>query len=308
MTAEGYRLPTLSASEALELIPALCAHLAGVLDVRVLLIKGPVATQQGLRTDHVSVDVDLLVDPSGFGAFLAGLGKLGWARRVEPRRSEVLARHSATLRHPAWPCELDIHSYYPGFLGPPALVFDAVWERHDMALLAGRQVPVASTAANAAILALHALRDEASGQPHDAYLDLVEHVTVLSAEQKIEISHLAGRTGAHRTLSAFLQDIGAPSSLEASAEDPLAARDWHLMSVGAEVTGVASLVELRRSQPWRWPGILWRAFMLDEEELNATDELRGAGTVSLWAARLRRLARGLKGLPSALRSLRAARR
>jgi len=54
----------LALAEAVPLAYTLVNRVATDVGVRLLFIKGPVAQQQGLRREHTSVDVDLMVDPS----------------------------------------------------------------------------------------------------------------------------------------------------------------------------------------------------------------------------------------------------
>ena len=96
-------------SEGVALAHALVARVAADDDVRVLFIKGPTAVLQGLRAPRESVDVDALVDPARRERLAARLTELGWVDENPYTSPTVLPMHSLTHRHPAWPCELDLH-------------------------------------------------------------------------------------------------------------------------------------------------------------------------------------------------------
>src|SRR3954452_14707989 len=137
----------LAASSVLELAEAV-PLLHGVVDevarrhgIRILFIKGPILGQQGLRDAHASIDVDVLVDPRRVGDLRRGLEELGWAIRVPSNAPQVLALHSATYAHPLWPCEIDVHERFPGFLASPQATFDALWPYRTLATVASRAVP-----------------------------------------------------------------------------------------------------------------------------------------------------------------------
>ncbi len=80
--------------------------------------------------------------------------------------------------------------------------------------------------------------------------------------------------------------------------------DWRF-NAGLETTEVTPwLVQLRRT-PWRArPAYLWRAIWLDEAELRRWQPKLGTSRSALARARLSRLRRGLRALPSALAAMR----
>ena len=51
-----------------------------------------------------------------------------------------------------------MHSFYPGFLADPAVVFDALWERRVRMEFAHRECDVPDRVSGILILALHSLR------------------------------------------------------------------------------------------------------------------------------------------------------
>ncbi len=84
---------TLHQDEAVLLATALVDHVAASAGLPVLFIKGPAATMMGLRENHVSADVDVLVRPEDLDRIVELLGARGWLERPSGcgSRSPVLA-------------------------------------------------------------------------------------------------------------------------------------------------------------------------------------------------------------------------
>lgn len=149
---------------AVALLPPAIHRVAAANGIRVLSIKGAVLAQQGLRSRRRPSDVDVLVDPALFEELVAILRSTGWRDRDGkvlvplPREGTVLAPHARTLEHPRWPCQLDLHRYYPGFLRPAQDVFDRLWEQRHTAQLAHADCDVPSPTDHWLLAALHVLR------------------------------------------------------------------------------------------------------------------------------------------------------
>jgi hypothetical protein len=290
-------------TEAVPLAHALVARVASDHDVRLLFIKGPVATAQGLRAPRDSVDVDALVDPSRRSVLAERLAELGWVDERPYTSPTVLPMHSLTHRNPAWPCELDLHDRFPGFFADPQAVFDGLWARRTSVEVAGRVLPCPDRAGQALVLALHALRDPHDMGKRDELAGLVERVrSTFDAETLADLAALAHDLGAADTAAPFLDDVGAPRTGRGSTDsDDL--RAWRLRThADASVSGWVD--ELRRLPKRHWPRFLWYAAFLTEEEIRLDDPNLPAGRRALLAARLRRLRRGLEALPRAWRSVR----
>ncbi|WP_446664564.1 nucleotidyltransferase family protein [Flexivirga sp. B27] len=150
---------TLPIDVGVELAHALTADVAARHDCRVLFIKGPVATVQDLRPARTSTDVDVWVEPEKHGTLIRALAEHGWRRRVLPDGPRILESHSVTLLHDDWPCDIDVHRYFPGLLAEPRAVFDFLWDRHETVELAGVSIPACDRLAAALVLAAHQLRD-----------------------------------------------------------------------------------------------------------------------------------------------------
>ncbi|HEY3529238.1 MAG TPA: glycosyltransferase family 4 protein [Nocardioides sp.] len=297
----------LALTEAVPLAYALVNRLAGDLGVRVLFIKGPVADQQGLRTRHVSVDVDVMVDPAQRDLLGDGLSSLGWADEDPHTSPRVLPLHSWTYRHPQWPCELDVHDRFPGFFAEPQTVFDTLWARRTEASIATRTVPTPDVAGHTLILALHALRDPDRSFHRSALDDVLGKAGSRFDESGlVDLATLAHALGAADTAAPFLSRLGAPPvGVGTTSEADL--RVWNLRTMGGGRAAVSWVEELRR-RPWRArPQFIWYALMLSEKELRLADPSLPEGRKAVLGARARRLRRGLGAVPSAVAQVRRAR-
>jgi hypothetical protein len=291
-------------SEAVPLAHALVGWVADEQDVRVLFIKGPTAVLQGLRAPRTSVDVDALVDPAQRYRLAARLTELGWVDEHVYTSPTVLPMHSLTHRHPSWVCELDLHDRFPGFFADPQDVFDRLWARRQTVQVAAREIPCPDPAGQALVLALHCLRD-----PHDPakageLTQLIDRVAATSDPASLlDLAQLARDLGAADTAAPFLDRLGAPAVGRGSTR-PDDLRAWDLRTrPDASVAGW--LDELRRLPKHRWPRYLWYAAVLTESELRLDDPGLAPGRRALLGARARRLRRGLRAVPGAIRSVRA---
>lgn len=301
----------LSTVEAVELATGLVQHLARRLDVRILVVKGPLASRQGLRERSVSTDVDLIVEPSGYRPLVAELGRYGWQPRPLPDFPRLMERHSRTFVKPGWPCDIDVHHYWPGFLADSEAAFDAMWDARESAPLGGQAIDIPNAAGTALVLALHSLREAGFAAPDSRqmveYRELIERCRQRddAAGFTARVHELARATGAEQTAAPFLTAIGRTPG--GSVPDAAAFRQWQLHT-RAEHPVTAWLLELRQATWRRRPGVLWHGVFPSAEELRAIDHRIGPGRVALVRGWWRRFARGMRGLPAAARLLRDARR
>lgn len=124
--------------EAIRLAYALTAKAADLTGVRVLAIKGLVADFHGLRAERTPADVDVLVEPDGFADFTRQLEEWRWRIRLGEFTNFPAPQHSLTFINDQWPCDIDAHHRFPGFLAEPPQVFDALWERRQLLPVAGQ--------------------------------------------------------------------------------------------------------------------------------------------------------------------------
>ena len=292
MTDAALTLP-----ESVHLLHAVVDRSARDAGARVLFIKGPVLTQQGLREPHTSVDVDVLAEPATMPRLLDALAGLGWRVAVEPTSALVLPLHSTTLRHESWGCELDVHDRFPGFLAEPTDVFEALWDRRTTVEIAHRQVPCPDEVAHGTIAALHWLRDgwTSATQEKLNYLTfaLAPH---LNGSGRADLVELAQRTGSVEPLRPFLDMLGI--DVPATGHDTTM---WRIRTASTGVKSVGWLVELRQTPLRRLPARLWHALVLTEAEIRGEQPDTPPGAWGLFRARVRRLRYGLRDLPRAAR-------
>lgn len=165
---------------AVSLLAPVVQALAARNGIRVLGIKGEALTLQGLRTARGTGDVDMLVDPSRFDELCALLRRHRWRDRDGkvlvplPAEGSASVPHARTLEHPHWPTHLDLHRYYPGFLGPAQETFDLLWTARDRVGDGALSLEVPAQIDHWLLAALHAIR---SGDERQM-TDLREHAQV----------------------------------------------------------------------------------------------------------------------------------
>ncbi|MCW2847274.1 MAG: hypothetical protein JWR90_1248 [Marmoricola sp.] len=289
-----------------ELGYALVDRLARDLGIRVLAMKGPVLQLQGLRGPHVSADVDALVDPEDLARTVAALEELGWVAGGPYFWPLSMPHHSVTMHHPQWPCEIDLHHYFPGFLAPAQEVFELLWDRRASVVLAGRDVTCVDRIAHAAVAGLHYLRHETDPRSVANLHGLTDHVLgTWSAADLAVLSELAVATGSSITLAPLLTGVGAPAGAAGDAARQVGLEGWRLRTRPHSST-VVWLIALRRT-PWRRrPLFLLHAVFppFVTPDLRRTRRGRRAQVVD----RLRRLGRAARALPALPRDLRELRR
>lgn len=294
----------LALSEAVPLAHALVDRVAQERDVRILFIKGPTAVEQGLRAPRASLDVDALVDPERRHMLTERLVELDWVDEHPYTSPTVLPMHSATHRHRAWPCELDLHDRFPGFFADPAEVFERLWERRVTVTVAARELACPDLSGQILVLALHCLRDPHEMGKADELAKLAAVVTDMACEDSLrDLADLAHHLGAADTAAPFLDRVGAPVVGRGST-DHADLRSWRLRTQPADVTAVSWIHQLRQLRWYRRPAYLWYAATLSDVELRLADPQLPPGRMHLMRARGRRLLRGVKALPGAWRAVR----
>lgn len=183
----------LALAEAVPLASALVDHTASRAGVRTLLIKGASLEHHGLRPPRTSADVDVLVDPVGLDDLLAALAGLGWKRRSDVFPTQRDAPHAITLVHPEWPCDLDVHRFFPGFLADPAAVFDALWTSSTRIRIAHVLCRIPDAVHSALIYKLNLLR---SGDALGLTPNLDDWISALSRHDRNDLESLIHATGA----------------------------------------------------------------------------------------------------------------
>lgn len=304
MTSES--APTLDLASAGELATALVAHVARGCGVRALAIKGATLQRYGLRDERISSDVDILVEPGGLEAVLAELAERGWRDRPLPFINSQTDRHSVTLSHDGWPCDLDVHYRFPGFAFPPERVFDELWAHRSAMDFAGRSVDVPDRLSSILILGLHSLRDRRSRPRHQRELEGLADVP-LSDDDRHDLAERAERTGCVRALSDLLARLGVPASPSADEWSSPLAPGWSARVV-ADASGAWVWAGTIFHARWRdKPRLIGRALWPTDRDLLLAQPSVPDRPMAKLAARLRRLARGFAGIPRALRAWRRLR-
>lgn len=215
---------SISLDEAVDLAHAWLQQAAEARGIRVLFIKGPALHRQGLRSPRVSGDVDVLVEPARLREFCAHLVQAGWEERDSVLLGELTTLHSKTYIRKGWPCDIDVHSHYPGLLGDAADVFESLWLRRTPMDFAHQACLVPDRVAGVLILALHSMRGAAAQERHATELRELLAVDLAEAE-RTQLARLAAATGSAETLQAVLPRLGV--ELSASAGDPPPGlREW----------------------------------------------------------------------------------
>ncbi|GAB7002826.1 hypothetical protein JCM18899A_02970 [Nocardioides sp. AN3] len=291
----------LELAEGIELGYALVARVAEDVGARLLAIKGRVNEAHGLRSPRDSVDVDVLVEPARHADLVAALLELGWREPPKPPVPPPFGSHSVTIQHPSWPCEIDIHDRFPGFLADPADVFEELWAGRTAIEAAGVTVPATGLLGSALVMALHALR-----APHDPRnareLAVLVHRLAARTVDKAGLRALAADTGCLSTARPFLRALGIDGA-DAAMDDPRLAQ-WSLRQSSAHHRNLGWLVALRRTAPWRWPVLAMTVFFSNEPHLRRYFPQTPPGRRGLWLARWWRLRAALRDLPRAWRTAR----
>ncbi|PPG31741.1 nucleotidyltransferase family protein [Pseudoclavibacter sp. RFBB5] len=137
-----------SVSDGVALSTALAQHVAREQGIRMLVIKGPISADLGLRTRRYSTDVDIIVEPTRAKDVIEALAVYGWTPRPWPDFPKLLEQHSRTLIHESWPNDIDVHHYWPGFLGGPQSAFDRLWLHRIRVNVAGHPIDTPTSPAS----------------------------------------------------------------------------------------------------------------------------------------------------------------
>ncbi len=286
---------------AVVLVHAWCGTQLESSGLRGLFIKGPALAQQGLRADRISSDVDILACPDDFDDICALLRESGWMPRPSAYAGDFYDDHSITFVHEEWPCDIDVHRRYPGFLADPGIVFERLWADRVALTFAHVECWTCDRPANALIMALHGLRGAADGSRQQRELThLLEEVT-LAEDERQRLSDVAAATGATLSADGYLGPLGLPPSRELHTPiDPNALRAWHLRLSAKDTPVWVWLDAYRQARGMRRVQIIARALWPSRNDLEM-DATRPTATVG---QRLRvRVARLSGGIPAAVRLL-----
>ncbi|WP_460787561.1 nucleotidyltransferase family protein [Nocardioides maradonensis] len=278
---------------------AMVDRLARDLGARVLAIKGPVPAAHGLLPAHASADVDVLVAPDDVAIVCDGLRELGWSVVPVNDDARFLAHHSSTMTHPAWPVTIDVHRVFPGFLASPTEVFDALWsERIDLPI-AGQTVTATGLCGSTLVAALHALRDPHLRESERDLSRLVEAWAGM-AERRATLRQLAESTGAAQSAAPLLSRLGLVARPPTGPLDA-GLEEWRSNAQIGHVRGIGWVREFREAPLRRWPALLVRLLVTDDER-TLNDYGMAADGAGRLRAHLRRISQLVRDSPRALRT------
>ncbi|WP_440708385.1 nucleotidyltransferase family protein [Herbiconiux sp. YIM B11900] len=289
----------------MELAAALVAHVARAEGIPLLVIKGPVLAAQGLREPRNYADVDIWVPRDSAARLVVLLSARGWHERGANWFIDRVGSHSITLIHDRWPCDIDIHVRFPGFLAPDDVVFESLWRSRTALDLAGTRVMVTDPAGSAAVLALHSLRQMWDRSKAAEFEQLARRLA-RQPDLVRSLAALSAVVGANETLEPLFRRLGAepPTGYTATARQ---LREWHDRRAHDSRTGL--WIGYLKSTPMkRWPrelaAVIWpnpSQFLQDHPNSPRTRR------ALVWG-RIRRLAKGVTALKFIARERRLGRR
>jgi len=285
-------------AEATALAHALVEWVAAEADIRVLAIKGPVASHYGLREPRVSADADVLVEPSRFAELCVLLEDRGWHQRVGRETPSLLARHSRTLIHDDWPCDIDVHQMFPGFFGDPDQVFESLWEGRATLTVAHVPVTIPSRPGAAVISALHSERNARSARNRDemAHLSSVIEREFVDAERS-EFYRIARTGGAVWVLRDVIEDLGLGAVVEDVPEEDQ--RRWEINRSHIEDGSTMGWWIQVRSAPWyRKPAVVLHAVWVPRRDVPRNNPGAVPSRADAWKYQLARWKRGVRAVLS----------
>ena len=279
-------------------------------DVRLLFIKGPTAVAQGLRAPRESLGRRRTRRPGATGTISpsGSPSSAGWTSTRTPRRPCCRCTR-LTHRHHAWPNELDLHDRFPGFFADAAgRLRAAVGAAQDRQRRRPRDPLPRPGRAGARAGPAHASRPARpeqgprAGLPRRAGHGHRDRRLAARPRGAGARPRRGGHGGAvprpgrrtrGRARQHRLRPTCGPGSC-APSPTPRPAVSW---------------VHELRQLPWRRrPRYLWYAAFLSDVELRLAEPNLPPGRGPLLHARIRRLRRGLRAVPSAVRSVHAVER
>lgn len=222
---------TLPHEAAVELAVALAFDACASAGTHGLIIKGIASQRQGLRATRKVGDVDVLVPPGARESVADVLRARGWETRSEDADHVTFPRHSVTLYHWAWPCDIDVHDRFPGVEAPTTDAFGYLWDGRTTFIAAGHVVTTLAPAAHVVVLALHSLRTLDRQRHREDLHDLVALVSgAATGEQYTATSVLraANALGALGTARPFLERV-IPA--EQAPDWPAVPLEWRLRTL-----------------------------------------------------------------------------
>lgn len=294
----------LSTSEGVDLAHAWVARLAHSVGARALLIKGTALHRLQLRQPRTSTDVDVLVPPEDFEKMCGALVRAGWRERQVSFLLKAAPNHSRSFIHPDWPCDIDVHSHYPGFLADPSVVFDTLWSRAANERFATQDCPRPDRPSSALILALHSLRSTEDVTRHGQELAQL-YKAPFAPSERAAIGELAAVTASREPLDTVLATLGI-AALPTSVPVGRPVREtWRIQSdLDGNTMGTYRWVQALRTAPLaQKPKVLWHAIWPTDEDLRLIRPDLPLTSRARNVERRHRLWKGATALPRVIRSI-----
>lgn len=283
-------------SDGVELAYLMVAKIARDEGIRALAVKGPAAAEYGLRSSRPVADADILVHPADFERLYRLLRQRGWHPRSGREAPRFLEWHSRTLIHDSWPCDIDLHRYFPGFFGSPEDVFETLWAGRRVRRETSGTVLVPSPAGMAAVVALHAARAPGSERSRQDWAAVAHALrTLFSSAERHEFRDVTRVGRAQWVLRALFADaeLGGPED-DATPEQK---RIWRKNQLDvAEKSAALWLEELRSARVRRLIPVLLSAIWVPRHDIPRNDPERVPTRAESWAFQKARWRRGLMAL------------
>lgn len=294
----------LRTGEAVELCHAWVQAVAEGAGIRALFVKGPTLSRQGLRRTRVSSDVDVLVAPGDADRLADALRGRGWEKRDGGLLISNTDHHSQTFVSSSWPCDIDVHVRFPGFLAEPDAVFDVLWKRHSVLAFAHKECAVSDRVSSALILALHSMRSDHRDPRHAVELEGLLAAPFTPAEHQA-MGDLAAATGCVEALGDLLEPLGIGARQSAAPIEPEDIRAWRVRTEVASggLSAYFWLKAFKRVPLREKPRILGGALWPSDQDLALSKSGVPKDHRGMNRYRLARLARGLRSAPGVLVSL-----
>ncbi|QPZ37475.1 nucleotidyltransferase family protein [Paramicrobacterium chengjingii] len=290
-----------SRQDAVAFAHALVAFVAHERGFRALSIKGFTMSHYGLRAERTYADADVWVDPQSLDALIDALSEYGWTERYERVTARILPDHSRTLIHDQWPCDIDLHWFFPGSFARPDQAFDYIWSSRSKHNIASTPIEIPSREVCTVIGLLHTLRHPDSPLHRSELEAICNAISHLDAEDTRGVAKAAEDLQALYVVKRTLSDLGIDTPEQETTDE--AKYRWKIYTLTHDNGSTGAWLYAFRSAPFRnRPEILWRALYPTRQEIER-EMRRKITTKEASRYRLLRLAKGVKNFPRAFANI-----
>lgn len=292
------RLPIDAAGK---LAHALAARAAGEARVRALSLKGAFAAEYGLRARRPSADADILTDPGSIGLLRQRLEDRGWHTRAGRMPPTFIDLHSVTLIHDQWPCDLDVHRFFPGFFAPAEEIFELLWSGRDVHRTSGGEVLTPSRAGMAVIVALHAARSPNVEKSRSDITSVSEAIaTRFTPTETAEFCEIVRVGRSQWVLRELIAELGLPLTDDDAtpAEKAIWLKNQQSAPDKATSLWIREILDAPAARKHR---VVLHAIWVPRRQIPRNDPERLPSLSESWSYQRTRWARGLRGLVGYIR-------